>query len=137
MIRGDKELHVVGDRVLLSVNEEEERTEVGLYLPPTALGKENVQSGIVEAVGPGIPLPPKYDDEDVPWKEGAEVQMRYLPLQVKSGDQAIYLRKEAVEIKFDKEKFVVVPHAAILVVVRSLFPPLHPLDELDVDDQQP
>ena len=74
MIRGDKELHVVGDRVLLSVNEEEERTEVGLYLPPTALGKENVQSGIVEAVGPGIPLPPKYDDEDVPWTKMSDFQ---------------------------------------------------------------
>ncbi|SVE09002.1 uncharacterized protein METZ01_LOCUS461856, partial [marine metagenome] len=70
MLRGDKELIVVGDRVLLRLDEQEQRTEVGLYLPPTALEKENVQSGRVEEVGPGIPLPPKTDDEDVPWAEG-------------------------------------------------------------------
>ncbi len=136
MIRGDQELLVVGDRVLIRLEEEEERTEVGLYLPPTALGKENVQSGVVEEVGPGIPLPPKYEDEDVPWKKGEEVQMRYIPLQVKAGDRAIFLRKEAVEIKFDKEKFMVVPHAAILVVVRSISSLLHGLDDLDLDDEE-
>jgi len=134
MIRGDKELNVVGDRVLIRVDDAEERTDVGLYLPPTALEKENVQSGVIEEVGPGIPLPPKYQDEDVPWKEGEEIQMRYIPLQGRKGDHAIFLRKDAVEIKFDKEKFVVVPHAAILVLVRSIVPPLHGLDDLDMDD---
>ena len=53
MIRGDIELVVVGDRVLLRLEDVEERTEVGLYLPPTALEKEMVQGGIVEEVGPG------------------------------------------------------------------------------------
>ena len=118
MLRGDKELIVVGDRVLLRLDEQEQRTEVGLYLPPTALEKENVQSGRVEEVGPGIPLPPKTDDEDVPWAEGGE-QMRYIPLQAQKGDHAIFTKKDAVEIKFDHEKYVVVPHSAILVLVRN------------------
>ena len=133
MIRGDKELHVVGDRVLIRVDDAEERTEVGLYLPPTALEKENVQSGVIEEVGPGIPLPPKYEDDD-PWKEGEEVQMRYIPLQAKKGDRALFLRKDAVEIKFDKEKFMVVPHAAILVLERSIVSPLHGLDDFGLDE---
>ncbi len=120
MLRGDKELLVVGDRVLVRVDEQEQRTEVGLYLPPTALEKENVQSGRIEEVGPGIPLPPKGDEDDVPWAEsGAEAEMRFIPLQAQKGDHAIYARKEAVEIKFDNEKFVVVPHSAILVLIRS------------------
>ena len=123
MIRGDKELFVAGDRVLIRLDDMEERTEVGLYLPPTALEKENVQSGRIEEVGPGIPLPPKGDDEDVPWKGGEEMQMRFIPLQAQKGDHAIFLRKDAVEIKFDKEKFVVVSHAAILVLVRSILIP--------------
>ena len=54
MIRGDKELIVVGDRVLIRLDELEERTEVGLYLPPTALEKENVQSGRVEEVDEAV-----------------------------------------------------------------------------------
>lgn len=120
MLRGDKELLVVGDRVLVRVDEQEQRTEVGLYLPPTALEKENVQSGRIEEVGPGIPLPPKGDEDDVPWAEsGSEAEMRFIPLQAQKGDHAIYARKEAVEIKFDNEKFVVVPHTAILVLIRS------------------
>ncbi|MEW6755656.1 MAG: co-chaperone GroES family protein [Candidatus Latescibacterota bacterium] len=136
MIRGDQELFVIGDRVLIKLDDAEERTAVGLYLPPTALEKENVQSGVVQEVGPGIPLPPKYEDEDVPWKEGSEPQMRYIPLQARKGDHAIFLRKDAVEIKFDKERFVVVPHSALLVVVRSIVPPLHGLGDLDLDEGQ-
>ncbi len=119
MIRGDKELHVVGDRVLIRIDDMEERTAVGLYLPPTALEKENVQSGRIEEVGPGVPLPPKADDDDVPWEEGGE-QMHYIGLQAKKGDHAIFLRKDAIEIKFDDEKFIVVPQAAILVLVRDI-----------------
>lgn len=134
MIRGDKELHVVGDRVLICVADAEERTEVGLYLPPTALEKESVQSGTIEAVGPGIPLPPKYDNEDVPWNDGDEPQMRYIPLQARPGDHAIFMRKDAVEIRFDHEKFVVVSQAAILVLTRSLVPPLHDLEGLTSTD---
>lgn len=120
MIRGDKELIVVGDRVLIKLNEHEERTEVGLYLPPTALEKENVQSGKVEEVGPGIPLPPRTEDDDaMPWASDNIEQMRFIPLQAQKGDHAIFARKEAVEIKFDGEKYVVVPHSAILALVRS------------------
>ena len=33
----NKELIVVGDRVLVKAEEGEDRTKVGLYLPPTAL----------------------------------------------------------------------------------------------------
>ena len=121
MIRGDKELYVVGDRVLIRVDDMEERTAVGLYLPPTALEKEDVQSGRIEEVGPGVPLPPKTDDDGAPWEDGERgEQMRYIGLQARKGDHAIFLRKDAVEIKFDDEKFIVVPQAAILVLVRDI-----------------
>ena len=134
MIRGDRELFVVGDRVLVRLDDAEERTEVGLYLPPTALEKENCLTGLIEEVGPGIALPPKFDDEDVPWKDGEEPQMRHIPLQARKGDRAIFLRKDSVEIKFDKERFVVVPHASIMVLVRGMSAPLHDLSDLDLDD---
>lgn len=129
MIRGDKELIMVGDRVLIRLDDAEERTEVGLYLPPTALEKENVQSGRIEEVGPGFPLPPKTDDEDVPWAQESGEQMRYIPLQAAKGDFAIFTKKDAVEIKFDGEKFMVVPHAAILALIRST----GLLDQLNLD----
>ena len=52
-------------------------------------------------------------------EETAE-QVRYIPQQAKKGDHALFLRKDAVEIKFDNEKFVGVPHNAILVPDRSI-----------------
>ena len=54
MIKRDKELIVVGDRVLVHVEEGEERTNVGLYLPPTAIDNQAVQGGKIVATGPGL-----------------------------------------------------------------------------------
>src|SRR2546426_3094853 len=51
-----KRLIVVGDRVLISPEEGEERTNVGLYLPPTALESRQVQGGRIIATGPGTPI---------------------------------------------------------------------------------
>ena len=120
MIRGDKELFVVGDRVLIRLDDKEERTAVGLYLPPTALEREDVQSGRVEEVGPGLILPPRGEDDGAPWSEENGEQVRYIPLQAKKGDHAIFLRKEAIEIKFDDEKFLIVSHSSILALIRDI-----------------
>ena len=122
MLRGDKELIVVGDRVLIRIDDVEERTEVGLYLPPTAIEKENVQSGRVEEVGPGISLPPKPEDDDAPWNQEKGERARYIPLQAHKGDTAVFLKRDAIEIKFDSEKYMVVPQSAILVIVRPVVP---------------
>src|SRR2546425_3288404 len=51
-----KRLIVVGDRVLIAPEEGEERTNVGLYLPPTAVETRQVQGGRIVATGPGTPI---------------------------------------------------------------------------------
>ena len=51
-----KRLIVVGDRVLIMPEEGEERTNVGLYLPQTALDSRQVQGGRIVATGPGTPM---------------------------------------------------------------------------------
>ena len=48
---------MVGDRVLVATEEGEERTKVGLYLPPTAVDTQAVQGGRIVATCPGLPLP--------------------------------------------------------------------------------
>ena len=62
-----KRLIVVGDRVLVTPEEGEERTRVGLYLPQTAIDALAVQGGRIIATGPGTPLaePASLDDEPV------------------------------------------------------------------------
>jgi chaperonin GroES len=113
-----KRLIVVGDRVLVEPAEGEERTNVGLYLPATALEGRQVQGGRIIATGPGTPMgePATLDDE--PWKiRGPEV--KYLPVQARVGDYALFFRKAAVEIAFEGKTYLVVPQAAILVLVRD------------------
>lgn len=107
---------VVGDRVLIKPESEESKTASGLYLPPGVTEKEKIQSGYVIKVGPGYATANPPDEE--PWKS-AEEKVKYIPLQAKEGDLAIFLRKEAFEIEFDKEKYLIVPHSAILLLIRN------------------
>lgn len=117
MRKGKKELLVVGDRVLITPEEGENRTRVGLLLPASAVEKEPVQTGRVVALGPGTPLPPP-EDETEPWKHHKNLP-RYVPMQVRIGDFAVFFRKAAIEITFEESKYLVVPQSAILVLVRE------------------
>jgi co-chaperonin GroES (HSP10) len=116
-----KQLLLVGDRVLITPEEGEERMRAGLYLPPTAVDAMQVQSGLVIAVGPGDPVPDMSSSDDEPWKIG-ERQPRWRPMQARVGDHAIFFRKAAVEITFEEKRYLVVPQAAILVLVREDLP---------------
>jgi chaperonin GroES len=110
------ELFVLGDRVLMAPDSEKTRTESGLYLPQGMAAKEKVQSGRVVKVGPGYIVPSVESSE--PW-EGGKGEPKFIPLQVKVGDYAIFLRREGVEIEFGNAKYVIVPQAAIVAVVRD------------------
>jgi len=119
MRKHDKELIVVGDRVLVKVEEGEERTNVGLYLPPTAVDNQAVQGGKIVATGPGLPMPsPDSYGADEPWRVPMR-ETRFVPMQARSGDYALFFRKAAVEITFEGERYHVVPQAAILALVRD------------------
>jgi len=109
---------VVGDRVLIRPQEETNKTNSGLYLPPGVSEKEKIQSGYIIKTGPGYPTFSQVEDE--PWKESKE-PVKYIPLQAKEGDLAIFLRKEAFEIEFDKEKLLIVPQSAVLLLIRNEF----------------
>jgi chaperonin GroES len=116
-----KRLIVVGDRVLISPAEGEERTRVGLYLPPTAVEKKEVQGGTVVATGPGTPISPPTEMDEEPWKIGS-AEARYVPMQARAGDYALFFRRAAVEITFEGKTYLVVPQAAILTLVREDLP---------------
>ncbi len=117
-----KQLLVVGDRVLITPEEgEEHRTRVGLYLPATAVDAQAVQTGLIVATGPGDPLPDPSAFDDEPWRV-AERTPRHRPLQAQVGDHAIFFRKAAVEITFEGTRYLVVPQAAILVLIRDSIP---------------
>jgi co-chaperonin GroES (HSP10) len=115
-----KQLIVVGDRVLITPEEGEERTNVGLYLPATALESRQVQGGRIVATGPGTPTAEPASMDDEPWKIRAPgPEVRYVPMQARVGDYALFFRKAAVEITFEGKGYLVVPQAAIMVLVRE------------------
>ena len=116
-----RQLMVVGDRVLIAAEEGDDRTRVGLYLPATAIDSQQVQTGLIVATGPGTPVADLSSLDDEPWKVEAR-DVRGKGMQARVGDHAIFFRKAAVEITFEEKKYLVVPQAAILVLIRDDLP---------------
>ncbi len=108
---------VVGDRVLIKPKNQQDRTKSGLYLPPGVQENEKIHSGYVLKVGPGYPIP-AIQESDEPWKAHGD-EVKYVPLQPKEGDLAIYLQKSGYEIEFNNEKYVIVSQSAILMLIRD------------------
>jgi len=111
-----KNIIIVGDRVLIELDERMDKTSSGLYLPPTVKEKEKVQGGHVVKTGPGYAIPETTPDES--WK-GGKKDVKYLPLQAAEGDYALFLKDSAMEIEFEEKKYLIVPHSAILALVRT------------------
>jgi chaperonin GroES len=112
-----QKLIVIGDRILIKPKTPQSKTKSGLFLPPGVNENEKVQIGYVLKVGPGYPIP-SVNDSDEPWKNRTD-EPKYVPLQPKEGDQAVYLQGSAIEIEFNKEKYIVVPQSAILLLLRD------------------
>lgn len=108
---------IIGDRVLIKPKNPSPKTKSGLYLPPGLHEKEKVHSGYIVKTGPGYPIPAT-NDVDEPWKNKAE-ETKYMPLQAKVGDLAVYMNSSGFEIEFNNEKYIIVPHSAILMTIRD------------------
>lgn len=116
-------LIVVGDKVLIKPKALSSKTKGGLFLPPGYAEKEELQTGYIIKVGPGYPIPYVMEDDTEPWKKHGEEKIRYIPLQAKVGDRAIFLQKGAIEIVYGDQKYFIVPQHSILLLERdeSLF----------------
>lgn len=112
-----KKLIIVGDRALIKPKKQSERTNSGLFLPPGVQEKEKIQTGYIIKTGPGyaIPVPA---EEDEPWKDQEE-KIKYIPLQAREGDLAVFLQNGAYEIQYEGEKYFIVPQSSILMLERE------------------
>ncbi len=107
---------VVGDRVLIRPRDMDTQTRSGLVLPATVKEKEEIQSGYIVKTGPGLPIP--NPDVDEPWKADQN-EPRYIGMQAREGDLAIYIKSRSYEVEFENEKYIIVPHSAILLLIRD------------------
>ncbi|PQJ33565.1 chaperonin [Salinibacter sp. 10B] len=126
------DLIVVGDRVLIQPETGEEKTDTGLVVPASVSDQDNVQNGRVVKTGPGyLTQNPEYTETES-WKEST-TPVRYLPLQANPGDHAFFLRNEAIDLRYDGTHYLIVPHKAILALIRDDGPREEPSDTT-VDD---
>ena len=115
-----REVILIGDKVLIKPEEENQKTPSGLFLPQGVQQQEQVMSGSVVNTGPGYPLG-EAPTEGEPWT-GTRTELRYVPLQAQKGDYAVFLKKMAVEVEIDGSKYQIIPHAAILLLIRDRLP---------------
>lgn len=111
-----KKLVIIGDRVLIQLTKPNEKTVSGLYLPPGVQEKEKVQQGIIIKTGPGFVIPMPIEEES--WKSDEE-KVKYIPLQAKEGDLAIFLLSGATEVIYEGSRYYILPQSAILMLERD------------------
>lgn len=92
-------LKPLGDRVVIRVLEQEEKTASGIFLPDTA--KEKPSQGEVVAVGPG-----KLQDDG-----------KRVALDAKVGDKIIFSKYAGTEVKFEGTKYLIVSERDILAII--------------------
>ncbi len=120
MKKGNKEIIIVGDRLLIVPDVGEERSNAGLYLPKWAVEKESIQGGRIVEIGTGTPMANPDDIENEPWKASQDYEEETTTtMQARVGDYAIFLRKTAVDIKYEGDQYLIVPYSAILMLIRE------------------
>ena len=80
----------IGDRILVKVEEGDEKTAGGIYIPDTA--QEKTQNGVVSAIG---------DDEEI---------------KVKVGDKIIYDKYAGTSVKVGDEEQLILKAADVLAI---------------------
>lgn len=114
----NKKIIIVGDRILVKPDIGESKSPAGLYLPPSVLEKQEVRSGVVVKVGPGIPLGSTEDIIDEPWKD-KKPKPNYIPTQAEVGDYALFLGKASIDIKLEEKNYLIISQSAILILIRD------------------
>ncbi len=114
----NKQVLVVGDRVLIRPDTGETKSPAGLYLPPSVIEKQEVRGGMVVEVGPEIPLGSPDSSFDEPWKDKRS-DVKYIPTQAEIGDYALFLGKASIEIKIENKDYLIVSQSAILILIRD------------------
>ncbi|MFW5741862.1 MAG: co-chaperone GroES [Spirochaetota bacterium] len=82
----------IGERVLLSIEEGEEKTASGLFIPQTA--QEKTQTGVVVEVG---------DDEDA--------------IKVKKNDRVMYDKYAGTQVEIDGKEHLIINMSDIIAVI--------------------
>ncbi|MFA5622372.1 MAG: co-chaperone GroES [Thermovirgaceae bacterium] len=95
------QLKPLGDRIVVKVLTQEEKTKGGIVIPDTA--KEKPQEGEVLAIGSGRVL-----------ENGQK-----LPLEVKKGDKILFSKYGGTEVKIEGEELLILSERDILAILEK------------------
>ena len=96
----DVRIKPLEDRVLVTIEEDEQTTASGLVIPDTA--KEKPQQGKVIAVGPG---------------KRSEQTGEIIPLDVNEGDTVLFSKYGGTEVKYGGEEYLILSARDILAII--------------------
>jgi co-chaperonin GroES (HSP10) len=110
---------MVEDKILVKPETEKVKTKSGLYLPAGVQEKEKDKAlnGYVIKCGPGYPIPIVADETET-WKRENN-QVKYIPLQAKAGDLAVFRQTGIQEIIMNGTKYFIVPNSSLLMLIRD------------------
>jgi len=97
----EMKLKPLGDRLVVKVLTQEEKTKGGIVIPDTA--KEKPQEGEVLAIGSGKVL-----------ENGQK-----LPLEVKTGDKILFSKYGGTEVKIDGEELLILSERDVLAILEK------------------
>jgi chaperonin GroES len=97
----EMQLKPLGDRIVVKVLTQEEKTKGGIVIPDTA--KEKPQEGEVLAIGSGRVL-----------ENGQK-----LPLEVKKGDKILFSKYGGTEVKIEGEELLILSERDILAILEN------------------
>jgi len=108
---------MVGDRLLIKPRSPQDKTKSGLFLPPGVHQNEKIYSGYIVKVGPGYPVPFPSEESEV-W-ESKEENTKYIPLQAREGDLAVYVQQNHYSFKINNEDYIILSHSSVLMLIRD------------------
>jgi chaperonin GroES len=126
-----KKVVLVGDKVLIKPTTTNNDIDDLFSVPPDAPNMPNmppnissiptmpfmqVLQGVIIKIGPGYIHSVNTEDES--WKL-AEEKVKYVPLQAKEGDIALFTLMGSFEVTYRKERYYIVPQNAILLLERD------------------
>ena len=88
------------DRVLVTINDDEQTTASGLVIPDTA--KEKPQQGTVVAVGPG---------------KRSEKSGEHIPVDVEEGQTVLFSKYGGTEVKLEGQEYLILSARDILAII--------------------
>jgi len=94
-------LHPLGDNVIITPHQQEEKTKSGIILPDT-VEKEKPQEGVVTAVGAGKLL-----------DNGTRASM-----QVKKGDKVLFSKYGPNEVTVGGKEYFIIKEEDILAIIK-------------------